>query len=364
MSGSNGGLGRVGVVGAGLVGTSIGLALARAGAEVVCLVDEDPHRSAAASALGAGVVGEWADLAGCAHVVVAVPPSATAAVVSKVLRLNLDATVSDVASVKAKVAAEVETLATEHVHRFCGGHPVAGREKAGPGAARAELFDGAAWVLTPTTSTSAAAVVAVRALAQACGARPFEVSPAAHDAVLALVSHAPQLVASALAARLEGADPVAIDLAGSGFRDTTRVAGSDPALWAEVAVANAGCLSPVLRGLAQSLVEVAAAADAGDAQAVHELVAAGARGRALLPVKAGLRTADWARVDVVLPDRPGELARLLTVVGAAGLNVEDVVLEHAPDTPAGVAELFVRAALVDQVLATVHAAGWTAHGLG
>ncbi|HVF05882.1 MAG TPA: prephenate dehydrogenase [Frankiaceae bacterium] len=351
---------RIGIVGAGLIGTSVGLALARNGHQAR-LADADEARARAAAALGAGVAVTWDELAACDHVVVCVPPSATAEVVGTVLSLALDATVSDVASSKANVLAEVETLSAAMSSRFCGGHPIAGRERGGPGAAQPTLFDGATWVVCPGTTTSERARTDAAELARRCGARVVSLDATAHDAVLAAVSHAPQLVASALAARLVAAGPSAPTVAGPGFRDTTRLADSDPALWRSIAVANAGPIAAELRAVAGVLVGTARSIEAGDGAAVHALVDAGRSARALLPGKAATPRPAWARVGVVIADRPGELARLLTAAGDAGVNVEDLAIEHATDHPAGYVDIDVRPEQADRLLAALTTGGWAAH---
>ena len=350
----------VGIVGAGLIGTSIGLALARRG-ETALLHDVDEGKAHTAEALGAGRAAAFDSLGTCDHVVVAVPPSATAEVITRLLRLNDSLTVSDVTSAQSNVRLEVETLNPQTSTRYCGAHPIAGRERGGPGAAQPELFDGATWVVCPVADTAEAAVAAARDVAHRCGARTVVVDPATHDRVLAAVSHAPQLVASALAARLGDAGPQAPALAGQGFRDTTRLADSDPRLWASIAGANAAPLAAELRALAATLSATAAALDAGDATAVAELVAAGRDARALLPGKAAAPRPRWSRVGVVLEDRPGELARLLAAAGAAEVNVEDLTIEHAPDHPVGYVDLDVRPEQAERLLAALRSAGWAAH---
>jgi prephenate dehydrogenase len=346
-------------VGAGLIGTSIGLALARHG-ERALLCDVDAAKAATAAALGAGEAGTFERLAGCRHVVVAVPPHAAAEVIAGLLGLSPNLTVSDTSSAQANVRHEVETLIPELSTRYCGAHPIAGRERGGPGAAQPELFDGATWVVCPVESTAPAAVAAARDLAQACGARTVVVDPVTHDRVLAAVSHAPQVVASALAARLGAAGAEAPVLAGQGFRDTTRLADSDPGLWASIAASNAGPLAAELRALSATLAAVAAALDAGDATPVAEVVAAGRAARASLPGKAAAPRPAWARVGVVLEDRPGELARLLTAAGDADVNVEDLAIEHAADHPVGYVDLDVRPDQAERLLAALREAGWAA----
>lgn len=353
---------RLGVVGSGLIGTSVGLA-ARAAGIAVLLVDQAPGRAAAAAALGAGEAAELDDLTTCEHVIVAVPPATTPVVVQAVLRRTVTSTVSDACSVKASVLQEVETLCSD-VSRFCGGHPIAGRERGGPGAAQPQLFEGAVWAVTPLAATGGAATAAVVELASRCGARPVLMSPDDHDAVLAAVSHAPQLLASALAAELVHAGPLSATLAGSGFRDATRLADSDPDLWTQIALANRLALAPAMASLADRLRVLVGALDAGDALAIRSLLDAGREGRGLLPGKANAARPVWARVGVVLADRPGELARLLAAAGAADVNVEDLAIEHAPDHPVGYVDLMVDPESAERLIDVLTQQGWAAHPTG
>jgi prephenate dehydrogenase len=345
------------VVGAGLIGTSIGLALRDAGTNVL-LDDADPARTALAAELGAGrplTRGDRAD-----HAVIAVPPSAVAAVVKRVQEHRLAATQSDVASVKRATLDAVAAAGCD-LAAFVGGHPVAGRERPGPAAARPDLFAGRAWILTPTAATSERAVRAAREVAAACGARPVEMAPDAHDAAMALVSHTPQLVASALASLLADAEPAAVALAGQGLRDTTRVAASDPALWTDIALANAAAVAPLLDRLARTLHDAARSLSIADGAGVRALLEQGAAGRARLPGKHSRAAAAFAAVAVVVPDEPGQLARLLADAAAAGVNVEDITLEHAPTAPYGVVELAVVPPAEAPLTAYLRQAGWSVH---
>ena len=352
--------GVVGVVGTGLIGTSIGLALSRLGDEVL-LTDADPARAATAAALGAGRDVDFPAIGECDHVVVAVPPADAVPVINAALRLNDHLTVSDVTSTKSNLVHEVETFNSDLSRRFCGGHPVAGRERGGPAAAQPELFEGAVWVICPTSATADAARDAAVRLAERCGARTLVVDAETHDRVLAAVSHAPQLVASALATRLATSGAEGPALAGQGFRDTTRLADSDPDLWAGIVAGNATHVATELRALAGLLGGVAEGLVAGETGGVAELVARGRRARALLPGKAAAPRPAWARVGVVLEDRPGELARLFAAAGTAGVNIEDVAIEHAPDHPVGYVDLDVRPEAAPALLDALRAAGWPAH---
>jgi len=264
---------------------------------------------------------------------------------------------------------------------------MAGRERSGPAAAQADLFDGRPWVLTPGARTRRDAVAVVRRMVEACGGLPVVLPAAAHDSAVALVSHLPQLVASGLAARLVDADDQAMSLAGQGIRDVTRIADSDPALWGEILASNAGpvlgvldCLLADLHAVRSELASALAAGQAasGDADgstaevpqrhvdmqtlsATVELIERGRAGRARLPGKHGSARVDFSTVQVVVPDRPGELARLLVASGEAGVNVEDVSIEHSPGHPVGLVELSVRPDLVQTLATALQAGGWAVH---
>jgi prephenate dehydrogenase len=368
---------RVLVVGAGLIGCSVGMALRTAGVDVD-LADLHPERLGLASELGAGrpVTLDHpmtTDAAGRERydvAIVCVPPSRTFVVLRDLLRRDLARAFSDVSSVKTHLQGEVESLAalsstnpaaSPAWQRFVGGHPVAGRERGGPAAARGDLFLGRPWALTPSDATDRAAVGLVEELVRTCGAIPVVLDPPTHDGAMALVSHAPQAVASLLAGLLRSADPAVLGLAGSGLRDLTRIADSDPAMWADIATANAGRLAPILRQLADGLSGLADGLEADPAAAFGTVVADGNVGRARLPGKHGGARRDYVAVPVVIADTPGILARLLTDAGQAGINVEDVVIEHSPGAPVGLCELVVAPEQADALGKVLTDRGWSVH---
>src|SRR6185312_5597647 len=224
------------------------------------------------------------------------------------------------------------------------GHPLAGREKHGPAAARADLFLGRTWALCPAEETSEAAVAAVTTVVRTCGAVPVRTDAAAHDRWVALVSHAPHLVAAAMAARLEAAPTEALDLAGQGLRDVTRIAAGDTGLWTQI--------------LAADLAEAARMLTEGDPKSVATLLDIGQAGVARIPGKHGGAPREFTAVQVVIRDQPGELTRLFDAAGRAGVNIEDVRIEHSPGLPVGVAELSVRPAEAGPLLDALEAGGW------
>jgi prephenate dehydrogenase len=350
---------KVAVVGTGLIGTSVALALREKGSQV-WLTDSDPAAARLAADLGAGELlhkGVTADVA-----VIAVPPAAVAATLAAAQARNMARCYTDVASVKQLPVAQARAAGCD-LTRFVPGHPLAGREKHGPAAARADLFLGRTWALCPEPETSAQATETVTDLVRACGAVPLRTDAAAHDRWVALISHAPHLVAAAMAARLEAAPAQALDLTGQGLRDVTRIAAGDTALWAQILTANAAPVAEVLAAVAADLAEAARTlaqeAEGEDPEkTVATLLDRGQAGVARIPGKHGGAPRPFAVVQVVIPDQPGELARLFQASGAAGVNIEDVRIEHSPGLPVGVAELSVRPAEAGTLLDALEAGGW------
>ena len=282
-----------------------------------------------------------------------------AATLAEAQTRNLAHSYTDVASVKQLPVAQARNQGCD-LTRYVPGHPLAGREKHGPAAARADLFLGRTWALCPLPETSEAAIQAVTDLVRTCGAVPVRTDPAAHDRWVALISHAPHLVAAAMAARLEEAPGEALDLAGQGLRDVTRIAAGDTALWTQILSANAAPVAQVLAAVAADLAEAARvlAEDDDSDKAVAALLDRGQAGVARIPGKHGGAPREFAVVQVVIPDQPGELARLFDATGAAGVNIEDVRIEHSPGLPVGVAELSVRPAEAGVLLDALEAGGW------
>ena len=328
------------VVGTGLIGTSIALAVP----EHWDVVLSDSSGAALGEAVARGAGRGWDGRERCRIAVVATPPRQTAIELVRLLDRDVTVSVTHVCSVQSEVEQEL-TGAARDVSSVCGGHPMAGRELSGPSAARADLFVGRPWVVCPSPSTTPTAAGAVRELAEACGAVPVQMSADEHDAVVALVSHLPQVTASALAARLVDPDEVtaaaATSMAGPGLADTTRLAASDAALWQQVLSLNATRVAPLVRAVAQDLLDVAAALEQGAGEPVASLLLRGNAGRALVPVKRGRADQDFRTVSVSVSDRPGELARLLNDTADSGVNVEDVRVEHIPGRPRGVIALLL-----------------------
>lgn len=365
------GPGRVLIAGAGLIGTSIALALREKGAEVF-LSDADPATARLAADLGGGtVVPDLRDAKGIADVaVLAMPPAVVGRELGYAQECAVADVYTDVASVKVLPARQARDLGCD-LETYVPAHPLAGREKHGPAAAQADLFLGRTWAICPLPETTRDAVDAVTALAAACGADPVVTDPETHDRWVALVSHAPHLVAVAMAARLapSSVPPGALKLAGGGLRDVTRIAAGDSALWTQILSANAGPVAEVVAEVAADLAAVArllasldpaapAAGSAAGTSAVTDLLDRGRAGTGRIPGKHGGQPRNFTVVQVVIADRPGELARLFNAAGAAGVNIEDIRLEHSPGLPVGIAELSVHPAEAGLLLDAMEAGGW------
>lgn len=327
------------VVGSGLLGASVGLALRRAGVEVQ-LEDADPSVVSAAVERGAGT--PRSDSSPDPHlVVVAVPPGAAGSVMAQACRFP-EATITDVTSVKVLPLADAVREGGDP-RRLVGGHPLAGRELSGPEAARLDLFDDRAWVVCPSDEADPDRVQEVIDLVTTCGGVPLRMDPREHDRAVALTSHAPQVLSSLIAARLLDADPDAVTVSGQALKDMTRVAQSDPALWQAILRANAESVAEVLGALSADLAAVVADLRTGDAgPATLDALSRGVAGRQRVPGKHGTAAAAYDVVTVQVADKPGELASLFVAAGDLGVNLEDVRIDHVLGKPSGLIELSVR----------------------
>ncbi len=353
------------IVGTGLIGASLGIALCRKGFRV-SLSDPSPTAERLARDLGAGeLAAETADPPDL--VVVGAPPDVTAAVIIAELTRWPDAFVTDVASVKGAVEDAVRGGGGD-LTRYVGSHPMAGRERSGAMAARGDLFSGRAWVVVPTSASRPAAVEAVREIAQAAGSAVSVMSASEHDAAVAVVSHMPQLAASLVASRLRDVSDPAVALAGQGLRDLTRIAASDPRLWTQILAGNAGAVRDVLREVQSDLGEVLTALESidradspGALEVLHRAIGNGNLGHARIPGKHGTAPTAYAAVVVVVPDRPGALGKLFTDMGEAGVNLEDLHLEHGLGQPFGLAEVSVLPGAAEHLRQALDERGWRVH---
>lgn len=353
--------GQVHVVGVGLLGASVGLGLRARGVDVT-LADVSRSQLHLALDYGAGRLPVDADAP--ALVVVCVPPDLTASVVAAELAAHPEAVVTDVASVKAAVLAELEADGVD-VSRYVGSHPLAGRERGGAVSARSDLFVGNPWVVCARSELSRSTIGIVEALILDLQATPVEMGTAAHDAAVALVSHTPQVISSLMAGRLVGAGESALRLCGQGLRDVTRIAASGPGLWTQILGANAAPIADILRAFRDDLDAVLTAlgdpAAPGARRAVAEALDSGNTGVARIPGKHG-QDRRFAALVVMVDDTPGELGRLFTEMGEIGVNLEDLRLEHSPGAQFGLAEIAVLPEVKARAIDDLAARGWRVAG--
>ena len=342
------------IVGAGLIGTSIGLALKAAGASVQ-FVDVDSKAQLLANDLVKSGNFENPDL-----IIIATPPSSFKSAIEREETMNPQAILMDIGSVKTKPLLEVSTI-EGLLSRFCGTHPMAGREVSGAVSARADLFLDRAWIITPTSETSAAAKAMVLEVIAACGAQPIEMSAKDHDERVALISHLPQTISSLLAAQLSNSSPEALALAGGGLRDTVRIAGSDPKLWGEILAANEAALLPLLISLQSDLSDLISAAS-GPAK-WESLVTAGRAGKSAIPGKHGGKSREYSYLPIVIDDRPGQLGSLFNACAKADVNIEDLALEHSPGQLTAVITLAIAPEDIGRLSEFLTKDGWNVHSV-
>lgn len=310
---------RAAVVGTGLIGGSVALALTEAGWHVTG-DDTDPERLALAAARGIiAAVGVDAD---AEITFVAVPVGAVPAVAHAALARG--GVVTDVGSVKAPVVAAVDHS------RFVGGHPMAGSEAIGVDGARADLFDGATWVLTPTATTDPEAQALVHSVVRSFGAEVLTLAPRDHDQLVAMVSHVPHLTAASLMDLASGRaqeHSALLRLAAGGFRDMTRIAAGDPGMWLDICTDNREAILGVLDELMMSLEEMRGIVDRGDVAALQERLVLAQTARRALPTGAP-PVEHLAELRIAIPDQKGELAAITTLATELSVNVYDIEVAH------------------------------------
>lgn len=342
------------IVGAGLIGTSIALALRSTGVTVT-LCDSDSRAEALARDL---MGGENGDVSGVEDLcIIATPPDVIAEVIHDELSRNPRLRVMDISSIKTKPLQDVSSIRF-NLALFAPTHPMAGREVSGPQSARGDLFQGRPWILCldgvdPQLSQM------VRDVVDRCGAIPLDRTVDEHDKAVALVSHLPQILASLLASQLVAGQGSELELAGAGLRDSTRIADSDPALWAHILAGNSAALRPLLISLQNDLTRAIENLD--DPAAMAQLISNGRKGRAVIPGKHGGQARNYIYLDIVIDDKPGQLAAIIEACAAAKVNIEDLAIEHTPGQQTGLITLAFSPEDSAIVAAHLEKEGWKVH---
>jgi prephenate dehydrogenase len=331
---------RISVLGVGLIGGSIGLAAReKLGAEVI---GWGPRTKTLETARDKGAITRVAttieEAVHDADAVFASAPveSLTDLVIEVLAAAGLDTVVTDVGSTKRALT---EAVTDE---RFVGGHPIAGAETAGVEHARADLFDGAAWYLTPRPNTSGILYERLHRLIVAFGARPSAIDAATHDRMLAAVSHLPHVLANVLVTQAASAvaDDEPLPRTGPSFRDMTRVAGANSDIWTGIYVTNRDAIADEIDGVVQRLQAIAESLKNADADAVRTWNDAARQDRKRL-LEAGLQGGLVTELRLSVPNRPGIVAQVALALGKAGVNIADMALAPAPDMRSGSMTLWI-----------------------
>ena len=340
------------IVGSGLIGSSIALALSARGIKVT-MVDIDPS----AESLAQDLVGEVPTGLEVDLTLIASPVSTISEVIQREIEQGLNLGFIDISSVKVNPVVEVSALGLD-MSRFLPTHPMAGREVGGAESARGDLFQGRPWIID-STGVNPELLAAGLELIEACGAHLIDMPIAEHDSAVALVSHLPQILSSALAATLEGAPAEWLDLSGTGLRDTTRIAASNSKLWREIISANSQAIRPLLERVIAELSDLSTSLENPDS--VEEFIKSGNRGRSMIPGKHGGAARNYTFLPVVIEDKPGQLAALFDECAAAQVNVEDLTIEHSPEQFTGLITLALSKSDAEKLHGHLVKQGWRAH---
>jgi prephenate dehydrogenase len=289
--------------------------------------------------------------------IIATPPDVIAEVIEAEVSRNPRLRVMDISSIKTKPLQNVSSIGFD-LTLFAPTHPMAGREVSGPQSARGDLFQGRPWILcldgvNPELSQM------VRDVVDRCGGIPLDRTVGEHDHAVALVSHLPQIVASLLASQLVAGQGSELELSGAGLRDTTRIADSDPALWAQILAGNSAALRPLLISLQNDLSHAIEKLD--DPASMAHLISIGRKGRAVIPGKHGGQARNYTYLDIVIDDKPGQLAAIIEACAAAKVNIEDLAIEHTPGQQTGLITLAFSPDDSAIVAAHLEKEGWKVH---
>jgi prephenate dehydrogenase len=347
---------RVRIVGSGLIGTSIGLALVAHGVEVD-MRDIDPRAQFLARDLVKSL-----DLKEPELTIFALPSNRLSEVLNSEFSINPGSKFIDIGSVKTKPLLDVSRSKIPSQY-FMATHPMAGREVGGAESARADLFQSRTWVYIPNDLEGKLVDPELLTyglwLIEALGAVPVAMQAADHDRAVALISHLPQAVASLLAGQLLSGDRAALELSGAGLRDTTRIAASDPALWDEIFASNSAEITPLLISLQSDLTALIEALQSS--ASVSSFIEKGNQGRSLIPGKHGGVAREYTYLPVVIEDKPGQLAALVSECAKVNVNIEDLTIEHSPGQFTGLITLALSKSDANVLSAHLIGSGWNVH---
>lgn len=343
---------QVRIVGAGLIGTSIALALNARGVRVE-LVDIDISAADLANDLAKAEALTAPEL-----VVLATPTAAIPLVIEHEFSLNPNSTFMDVGSVKTEPIVHIKNSRLP-LSRFVPTHPMAGREVGGAQSARADLFATRSWVITPTSECSQESEGLVRELISLVGATAVVLPAEEHDRAVAAISHLPQITSTLLAHSLQSAPTEWLDLAGAGLRDTTRIAASDPTLWSEIIYSNREQIVDIAEQMHRELGELLENLESKSA--IASFIEKGRFERSRIPGKHGGKAREYTYLPIVIDDKPGQLAAIFNECAAISVNVEDLNIEHSPGQQSALITLALSSHDADSLSTHLRAIGWNVH---
>ena len=342
---------RAQIIGTGLIGGSVGLALSALGWHVT---GSDRDGDAVVAALARGAVHEAGTDPAAELVVIALPVGAVVDAARAALADHPDAVVTDVGSVKAHIVASVDDP------RFVGGHPMAGSEQEGVAGSDPTMFRGAVWALTPTPTTDGDAYATLHSVISALGAEVVTLDAADHDQVVAMISHVPHLTAATLmrlaSGRASEQAPL-LRMAAGGFRDMTRIAAGHPGIWPDICAENRTAIVTVLDDLITELGQVRETVARADRDQLLADLEGARVARLNLPTTA-TRPDELVELRVTVPDEPGQLAAVTTLATELSVNIYDIELAHSAEGPRGVMILVIDADAVDAITTGLEARGY------
>ncbi len=359
---------RIALLGTGLIGGSLGIRLReRRLVKEVAGYDRDPNFLRMALERGAIDLASSSPqeaVRGAQLIILAVPILSMAGLVKQVRpALERGAVISDVGSTKAQVIDELEPLLPKEVY-IIGGHPMAGSEEAGIKHADPAMLENAIYVLTPSGESPPEAVEKLVSLVEATGAQPLIMDPVEHDQVIALVSHLPHLVAAALAGSVSNSEKIELvrTLAAGGFRDTTRIALGNPEIWRDICISNSAAILQAMTGFEQmfkKLYKLVARREAGQ---VEEALGQARDFRRSIPYRGRGILPELYELVVLVPDNPGVIGELATLLGTAGINISSIEILHVRELEGGSIKLGFREATPRQAaLNLLREKGYRAH---
>ena len=342
------------IIGTGLIGTSIALRIAELGWPVELIDNSTGALQIASDLVPSAQKIDRPDL-----VIIATNPKSLSSAAISALQTYPLATVIDVGSVKNRVQLEVETF-PDLIKRFVGTHPISGRESSGPSASRSDLFLGRAWILTPSKHVEPKRINLVKAFISEMGADPYEMSTKLHDALFAKISHLPQLLSVTLASSISELGPE-ISLAGQGLRDMLRLAASDGRLWSEILNDNKEEVLSSIDDFQELLDILREAIEENAAEKITEFFSDASQIPVRIGGKHGARPREYSHVNIVIDDRPGQLAAIFDECGSIQVNIEDLALEHSPKQETGLIRLALSKDDAKKLYEHLRNKGWKVH---